>query len=375
MGFAQRWGDLRPWVIEEPDGKLADWALREEALTGHVLFATSGSAGAPKQVALSHAALELSARTINQHLGVDRSSVWGLALPVWHVGGFGVELRALVAGCPCAHYDGKWESERFAEWLVAAGVTHVSLVPTQVHDLVTAGVRAPAGLRVLLVGGGRLGVKTGTQARALGWPVLATYGMTEAGSQVATAPLESLLAPYHPLPLQVLPHWQVCIGEGGRLWLHGDALFSGWVVGDDDAWEWRLREGQWYATNDRADATTDGWLSPLGRLDSLVKVLGELIDPVAVEEQLADIGGPALAKRLAVVAVPDARAGHRLVVVVEEAVGKAEMARMLDTYHREARGFARLSGPVRVPALPRSPLGKPLRSEIVTKVGGGAFRD
>jgi len=162
----------------------------------------------------------------------------------------------------------------------------------------------------------------------------------------------------------------VCIGEGGRLWLRGGSLFSGWVEGGEGAWQWRPREGEWFATNDRSDATTDGWLSPLGRLDSLVKVLGELVDPVAVEEHLADIGGPALARRLAVVPVPDIRAGHRLVLVVEDAVGKAEMARMLDVYHREARGFARLSGPVRMPALPRSPLGKLLRVELATKVGG-----
>ncbi len=375
MEFAERWSGSAPWVTDEPDGAMAKWAKREKALAGQVLFATSGSLGVPKRVALSKLALEVSARRVNEHLGVDRKSVWGLALPTWHVGGFGVMLRAWLAGSKFVRREGKWEVGSFAKWLVETKATHVSLVPTQVHDLVAAGVRAPTGVRVILVGAGRLGTRLGTQARALGWPVVATYGMTEAASQVATGRLDSLGEPYRPAPLRVLPHWQVCVGEGGRLWLRGESLFSGTVEGAEGQWTWNAREGEWWATNDCAEATSDGWLSPLGRLDAMVKIMGELVDPGAVEEQLADIGGPALARRLAVVAVPDARAGHRLVVVVEESVGKGEMARVLDTYHRSARGFARLSGPVRVPELPRSPMGKPLRGEIATKVGGGAFRD
>ena len=74
--------------------------------------------------------------------------------------------------------------------LADRGVTHTSLVPTQVHDLVKADLRAPETLKAIVVGGGHLDAATGRLARTLGWPVLASYGMTEAASQIATQTLE-----------------------------------------------------------------------------------------------------------------------------------------------------------------------------------------
>ncbi|HEX7260708.1 MAG TPA: hypothetical protein VF258_02745, partial [Luteolibacter sp.] len=59
-------------------------------LTGHALFKTSGSSGNPKWIALSKPALLVSAAAVNRHLAVNTNSCWGLALPLDHVGGFGV---------------------------------------------------------------------------------------------------------------------------------------------------------------------------------------------------------------------------------------------------------------------------------------------
>jgi O-succinylbenzoic acid--CoA ligase len=356
-------------VVAEPEGRLARWAARQGCLRDHVLFATSGSGGAPKCVALGKEALGGSARAVNAHLGVERSSVWGLALPFRHVGGFGVWLRAREARCGFAGFRGKWQPARLVAWLRQEGVSHLSLVPTQVHDLVAGGLRAPAGLRVVVVGGGRLGERLGREARALGWPVLASYGLTEAGSQVATAPCGDLTAEYRAAPLRVLPHWQVCIGEEGRLWLRGESLFAGTVESAGRGWRWQARAGEWHATEDRAEATTDGWLTPLGRLDALVKVLGELVDPLAIEERLAECGGRGVAGRVAVVALPDARAGSRLLLVAEPAAADG-LPRALAAYHGGAPGFARLAGPVWLPELPRSPLGKLRRAELAAAVAG-----
>jgi O-succinylbenzoic acid--CoA ligase len=374
MTHDERWREPAAWVVAEGGGSLARWAAGQAALRHHVLFATSGSGGTPQRVALSKHALRVSARAVNRHLGVGPESRWGLALPFRHVGGFGVWLRAREAGCGLAEFREKWQAERFHHWLLDVEISHLSLVPTQVHDLVAAGLRAPAGLRVVVVGGGALGARLGTEARVLGWPVLASYGLTEAGSQVATAPLEAVAEPYQAAPLRVLPHWQVRVDDGGRLWLRGEALFSGWIEREAGDWRWRAREGEWHATQDRAEVGTDAWLTPLGRLDLVVKVLGELVDPAAVEDRLAELGGSALGGRVVVVPVPDPRAGHRLVLVAEEALGRELLARALEKYHREAAGFARLAGPVWLASLPRGPLGKPRRAAIAAKLAADAFR-
>ena len=62
-----------------------------------------------------------------------------------------------------------------------------SLVPAQVLDLVRAGLRPPPVLRAIVVGGGAISAELYRDARALGWPVLPSYGMTECCSQIATA--------------------------------------------------------------------------------------------------------------------------------------------------------------------------------------------
>ena len=182
------WNDPAPFAA----GCFPDRIPELPELQGHVLFETSGSTGTPKWIALSKDALLASASAVNAHLGVTKSSCWGLALPAHHVGGFGVAARAFAAGCAFREFGKKWNPAEFTIWLGENQVTHTSLVPTQVHDLVSAELRAPESLAAIVVGGGRLDEATGQAARNLGWPVLASYGMTEAASQIATQAPASL---------------------------------------------------------------------------------------------------------------------------------------------------------------------------------------
>lgn len=333
---------------------------------GRVFFQTSGSGGVPKWIGLRKEALLLSAAVVNRHLRVDEEACWGLALPLHHVGGFGVVARAFEAGCRLREFSRRWDAVAFCDWLAAEGVTHSSLVPTQVHDLVRAGLRSPAGLAAVVVGGGQLAEDAGRAARALGWPVLASYGMTEAGSQIATHRMDSLDLPYQCAPLPVLPHWRVEVSDAGLLRICGPALFDGWLEPDGGGWRWRQRVGEWHETSDRV-ALGDRGLTPLGRADGVVKILGELVDPEAVERELA--GDRLLRGEFCVVAVADARAGHRLVAVAESADGVEILRKRLDAYNHDAPGFRRVDGPMLVDPFPRSSLGKILRPEIVRNYG------
>ncbi|MCB1129935.1 MAG: AMP-binding protein [Verrucomicrobiae bacterium] len=329
-------------------------------LAGHVLFETSGSSGVPKQVALSKSALQVSAAAVNRHLGVTAESCWGLALPTRHVGGFGVAARAFEAGCRFHQFESRWDAETFANWLEENEVTHTSLVPTQVHDLVASGRIAPESLKAIVVGGGHLDRQTGQRARELGWPVLASYGMTEAGSQIATQEPADLGSPYEPAPIPLLPIWDARVGEDGALSISGPALFSGYVVGGI----FTPRAADWHTTSDRAELAGRG-LTPLGRLDSLVKVLGELVDPEAIEREMVLLSAGRLSPLdLAVAALPDERTEHRLVPVFLSSVDPQTAAFLLADYNAQAPGFRRLTKPVFLSSIARSQIGKPLRSAI-----------
>jgi O-succinylbenzoic acid--CoA ligase len=361
------WVDLRPHAAGCFPGEIP----RLGGLEGQVLFATSGSTGPPQWLALSKPALLVAAAAVNQHLRVSEKSCWGLALPLHHVGGFGVIARAFEAGCAVRHFSQRWQAGAFQAWLRQTGVTHTSLVPAQVHDLVAAGLTAPPALVTIVVGGGQLDETTGRAARHLGWPVLASYGMTEAGSQIATQGPEALDSPYQPAPLSVLPIWSTRVSSEGQLSIAGPALFSGRLLREGAGWTLHPRAGEWHLTADRVDLTANQ-LTPRGRMDALVKVLGELVDPLAIESELLLLAKGALVPgSVAIIAVPDERAGHRLVPVFEAAVAPALRAAVLASYHRQAPGFRRLQAPLVVAALPRSPLGKLRRAELAAALGGG----
>ena len=349
------WQNSRSFLLENGNA-----AFLDDLPVPSIAFASSGSTGAPRRFVLSKESLLLSARIVNDHLHVDSASRWGLCLPWWHVGGFAVAARAFVACCGLEVFGDRWNASIFLEWLKQKKITHLSLVPTQVYDLVALAVSAPAGLVAVVVGGGRLEGRLGQQARDLGWPVLASYGMTEAGSQIATASLQSLTKPYRGDDLSILPCWRVRSTTTATLQIKGPALFHGTLTAYHGNWRYLARVDDWYETSDCGEIS-GALLTVTARCDDLVKVLGELVSPVRIESQLSDLGMPL--GRFAVLAVPDSRKEHRLLLVIEHGC-HAAWREILPAYHANAPGFARLDEVMFTEELPRSPLGKILRREM-----------
>lgn len=358
IGSAGFWEDGASLVAGEPEAGMAGFLPPVS-----VAFKTSGTSGAAKWVTLEKHALLFSARVVNEWLGVKGTAKWGLALPLNHVGGFGVVARAFAAGCGLARFEGKWEPSRFAEWVAGERVSHLSLVPTQVHDLVAAGTAAPKSLRAVVVGGGRLGDGLGQAARDAGWPVLASYGMTEAGSQIATQEMASLKKSFSGGGLKVLPGWDVEATPEGLLRIRGEALFTGTLEQRAGAWLFQKRVGDWFQTNDRVALCGDQ-LKPLGRADTMVKIMGELVDIEGVETRFLESGGRRIGESFfAIVAVPDERREHSLVAVFEK--GNESTAENFEIYQKVAPGIERLSGYFVIDLLPRTELGKIRRSELL----------
>lgn len=351
------------WEADSPVMMGADHPV-PAGIPGLVYFRTSGSTGEPKWIGLSRLALQASAEAVNAHLRVNAESCWVLTLPLHHVGGFGITARTWQAGCRMITFEGKWEPARFVPWLAEQGGTHLSLVPTQVHDLVVAGLRAPDSLAAVVVGGGILTEDAGRAARALGWPVLASYGMTEAGTQIATQRLELLDQSYVKEPIDLLACWEARTGVTGRIEIRGEALFSGILKHEGQRWKYEERSGDWFATSD-SGIVEGRQLRVTGRTDTLVKILGELVDPVAVEAAVLSLSGGLVAPGQAVVlALEDARAGNKLVLVHENSVKPAVLAHALEAYHAGCPGYCRIKELIPVAAIPKSALGKPLRMEL-----------
>ncbi|HVE69806.1 MAG TPA: AMP-binding protein [Thermoanaerobaculia bacterium] len=299
-------------------------------LQGHLWLATSGTTGALKLTALSKQAMLASAAAVNRHLQSDASDVWLCVLPKFHVGGLGIYARAFISGARVVTTG--WEA-----------VTLASLVPAQVSDLVRAGTRAPASLRAVVIGGGALASSLYSEARALGWPLLPSYGMTECCSQVATATAQSP-------ELLLLDHMEARVEEDGRLSLRSAALFTGYATAEGFI---DPRVDGWFTTEDVA-SIDGGVLRVEGRRGDFVKIGGESVDLSRLDRILAELGADAAA-----VAIPDERLGHVIALAIAGDDGS-----VVDAFNTRVFPFERARRVIRVAEIPRTPLGKIIRNRI-----------
>lgn len=335
-----------PHLQEEGEALCA----RHHSLNGH-LFATSGTTSAPKWILHSQAGLDWCADTVNQHFACSSLDVWGLALPSFHVGGYCLTHRANRAGGRLAHYREKWSPQSFLKWAQQEAVTITSLVPTQVFDLVKAQSRAPSALRVALIGGDHLPEEIYQQARALGWPLILSYGMTETAGLIACSTAASPR-------LFPLPGWEMTLAEDKILALAGPGLFAGRLTP-----EAFLPTNKFFHTNDRAELV-DGELKLLGRDDDQKKILGELVDLAKLRESLAATFPE---QNTTVVATPDERKGWQLFAVFECQPREVPLDRF-SIWNQHQPPFARLGGPLPLPHWQRTPLGKVDRQALLHRV-------
>lgn len=346
-------------------------ALGRAGVSQGAVFATSGTEGVPKFVQLSLPALRGSAVEINQWLRVTSQDHFFLVLPDYHVGGFMVGLRAAVAGATLSRWQGAWQPQAVTAELARTGVSITSMVPTQVVDLVRAGVAAPPGLRALVVGGAALSDELAGQARDLGWPVLRSFGMTETASQVAT---ESLNASCRGLP--ILPHWKARSRADGRLELDGDSLFDGYWQRDASAqWQFVERQRGWWCSADRVEISNN-CLKFLERGDAVVKILGEQVSLSEVQGQVDAAEAEfhrstddtnEVMKGLWVVDLPCERAGRRLCLVGESGLDQIE--RIASMANQKLSKFARICTVYRLEEIPRSAMGKVSLARLREAVG------
>jgi O-succinylbenzoic acid--CoA ligase len=279
------WAALRPHEPVEPGTAL--------------VVPTSGSTGDPKGVLLSAAALAASADATERRLGGPGR--WTLALPVTHIAGLQVVLRALRAGAPPVPVAAGCEADFVAATAaLGSGRRYTSLVPTQLGRLLAAGPGTLDALRsytAVLLGGAAPPAGLVARARDEGVPVVLTYGMSETSGGCV----------YDGIPLDGV---RVDLAEGDRIRIGGPVLAHGYRLRPELSRE--AFAGGRFVTGD-VGRLAGGRLTVLGRADDVLVTGGEKVAPGAVADALAE--HPAVAEA-AVVGVTDPEWGQRVVAVV-----------------------------------------------------------
>jgi o-succinylbenzoate---CoA ligase len=273
-----------------------------------VAIRTSGTSGTRRIVPLTMANVSASVADSRRRLGTTAQDRWLLCLPLDHVGGLSVLLRMLeVGGCVIV--------ERFGNGLVDVIArnrpTVASFVPTMVHRLLERSPEGLGSIATVLVGGGSITSATATKAAECGIDLVATYGMTETTSQVATMargerlshpgyvgkPLDSFDLAIEPDPSQV--------EATGRILVEGPAVFGGYLGKPTRSEPFRTSDIGWF---DR-----DGGLTVVGRADDVVISGGDNVSLEGVGTSLRGIPGVLDAE---VVAVDDPEWGAIICALV-----------------------------------------------------------
>jgi O-succinylbenzoic acid--CoA ligase len=372
--------------VAEPAASAAPCPVCGEALARHPLDAaptgvdldavaavifTSGTTGRPKGVCLSHGSLLAGAAASAFHLGASASDRWLAVLPLFHVGGLAILVRSALQGSAVLVQE-RFDAAGLDDALDREAPTLLSLVPTMLARLLEArGERpAPASLRALLLGGAAAPPGLVEHAWALGFPVLPSYGLTEAGSQVATAvlppPGSAPTSALHPLPGTALrvadaAGCELPPGDSGEILVRAPSIMDGYL-GDAEATAQALRGG-WLHTGDLGVLAPDGSLGVQDRRDDLVVTGGENVSPSEVEGAL--LAHPGVAEA-AVAGLPDPDLGRRVAAWVVARPGAALEGAELRAFCRARLAGYKVPREVRVVAsLPRSASGKLLRGALL----------
>ncbi|MCY4147337.1 MAG: o-succinylbenzoate--CoA ligase [Chloroflexi bacterium] len=331
-----------------------------------VIVHTSGTSGRPKAAALSYGNMYHSALASARILGALRDDRWLCVLPLYHVGGLSIIMRSLMYGTAVEMLPA-FDVDEVNRALSEKPISLVSLVPTMLRRLLDAKQRAwNPRLRLVLLGGEAARPSLIERCLAEGIPVAASYGLSEASSQVATALPQKLRGKSGAVG-KPLPFTQVrIVDESGRELMAeapGEVLVKGATImrgyhGDAPATDRALRNG-WLRTGDIGYLDADGDLFILQRRSDLIISGGENIYPAEVEAALRL--HPALDDVL-VFALPDEQWGQRVAALVQLKTGATIAAKDLSDFARQRLARYKVPREFAFADLPRSASGKVLRS-------------
>lgn len=278
------------------------------------IMLTSGSTAEPKAVPLTLENHRASTLAIAQRIGMSALDQWLLCLPLNHIGGLAILMRSVITGSSVCLQPG-FDPAMILRELAERPHTLTSMVPGMLQRLLERQTgRVPTKLRALLVGGAPAQPSLLRRARTLGWPVLPTWGMTEACSQLATlSPREAEQVDFEThagIAGRPLAGVEVRIGRSGALQVRGPMVFSGYL---DDRNTGPDGQG-WFLTGDAGEFMSDGRLCITGRTDEVIISGGVNVNLESLRQRLTECS---LVRDIVLIPLDDPRWGQRIAAVVQ----------------------------------------------------------
>jgi acyl-[acyl-carrier-protein]-phospholipid O-acyltransferase/long-chain-fatty-acid--[acyl-carrier-protein] ligase len=304
-----------------------------------VILFTSGSEKDPKAVQLTHRNIASNIESFSKAVKIYEQDVMLANLPYFHVFGLTVNLwTPFYFGMTIVAYANPLEYKMICSILREERPTVMVGTPSFLWGYLRKSERGDFQTLRLIVSGADKCPDT------LRKEFLEKHGITlyEGYGTTETSPVISTNTPEQNRPGsvgRVLPAVKVRIenyetgkecgtGEVGRIMVKGDLVMKGYLD-DFEETSMRIRHG-WYDTGDMGYMDKEGFLWHAGRLKRFVKIGGEMVSLVKVEDVLQKILPEDI--YCSVVEVPDALKGVRIVAVVTQKVEERRILKQMSEH-------------------------------------------
>jgi acyl-CoA synthetase (AMP-forming)/AMP-acid ligase II len=349
-----------------------------------VIIYTSGTTALPKGVVLDHQAVVRNAMQVARSLDVRRGDRVFAAGPFFHSGGLTMHVMTSLVRAAEIHSVPRFEPAAVLRWVSENRCTHYSGIETLFLRLLEAPDFGADSLRSV-----RTGWTTGSPeiiekiAREIGIQgVVGVYGLSEAAPNVTISDHDDSeehrwgtvgrAQPWTRVDIREPDHPERAAPPGtmGEIAVSGYHVMQGYYDKPDET-RAALRDG-WLHTGDLGRLRPDGYLEFGGRLKDVVRVGGENVSCLEVEDALYALPGIDLA---AVLPVTDASYGEVPLAVIS--VSRAELQdqeAVLGALRRSLAGYKVPRRVVYVDSMPLTESGKVQKGQLREQIfgsGGG----
>jgi len=299
----------------------------DESALASIIY-TSGSTGTPKGVMLSHKNIVSNSHSICQYLHITEQDIQMIVLPFFYVMGKSLLNTHFSVGASIVINNKFAFPATVINQMVKEKVTSFSGVPSTyaylLHRSPLEKYRARLkSLRYCSQAGGHMSQQIKMELRRVlpaHTNIVIMYGATEASARLTylepdrfEKKIGSIGKQISEVTLKVLDEKgeEVTKGSTGELVGSGPNIMQGYWK-DEDATA-KVLDHHGYHTGDQGYQDEEGFFYVTGRKDNLLKVGGHRINPQEVEDALMETD---LIIETAVIGVPDALLGYKLVAVV-----------------------------------------------------------
>ena len=263
-----------------------------------VILFTTGSEKEPKAVQLSHRNIHHNVVNVDKAVNFVVDDVFLSILPLFHVFGLTVDFwMPIIIGCTIVTYPNPLEFREVSNIARDYKTTFIAATPSFLYGYLHKSDPGDfSTVRFAFAGADKLPEKIYEGfLKKHGMKIYEGYGTTE------TSPVVSVNSPNahkvgsigRPIPNTYVKITDIETGKDlapnkeGKLLVRGELVMEGYLDNPEET-SMRIRD-HWYDTGDIGMLDEDGFLWHRGRLKRFVKVGGEMVSLVKVEELLTQI--------------------------------------------------------------------------------------